>query len=178
MFSLICVWINDWVNNHEAGDLIRHRGHYDVNIMSQRIIKYVPISRQHHSTSSGDPDDATTSKWCPHYLRFVRGIRRSPVDSLCSSKRSIDDWVAVGLNNLLNKELSCRRLERPQWKCYIFIPVSPPGHKISLSVLVRCLVNNWADRECEQMRVTCLYAIGMRLKTHSYLPRYHFRMWR
>ena len=33
MFSLICVWINDWVNNREAGDLRRHRGHYDVNVM-------------------------------------------------------------------------------------------------------------------------------------------------
>ena len=33
MFSLICAWINDWVNNHETGDLRRHRGHYDVNIM-------------------------------------------------------------------------------------------------------------------------------------------------
>ena len=27
IFSLICVWINDWVNNREAGDLRRHRGH-------------------------------------------------------------------------------------------------------------------------------------------------------
>ena len=33
MFSLICVWINGWVNNHDAGDLSRHRGHYDVNVM-------------------------------------------------------------------------------------------------------------------------------------------------
>ena len=33
MFSLICVWINDWVNNREAGDLRRHRGHYDVIVM-------------------------------------------------------------------------------------------------------------------------------------------------
>ena len=33
MFSLICVWINDWVNNREAGDLRCHRGHYDVNVM-------------------------------------------------------------------------------------------------------------------------------------------------
>ena len=33
MFSLICPWINDWVNNSEAGDLKRHRGHYDVNVM-------------------------------------------------------------------------------------------------------------------------------------------------
>ena len=33
MFSLICTRINDWVNNREAGDLRRHRGHYDVNVM-------------------------------------------------------------------------------------------------------------------------------------------------
>ena len=33
MFSLIYAWINDWVNNREAGDLIRHRGHYDVIVM-------------------------------------------------------------------------------------------------------------------------------------------------
>ena len=33
MFSLICVWINDWVNNREAGDLRRHRAHYDVIVM-------------------------------------------------------------------------------------------------------------------------------------------------
>ena len=33
MFSLICVWINGWVNNREAGDLRRHRAHYDVIVM-------------------------------------------------------------------------------------------------------------------------------------------------
>ena len=33
MFSLICVWINDWVNNREAGDVRRYRGHYDVIVM-------------------------------------------------------------------------------------------------------------------------------------------------
>ena len=33
MFSLICVWINDWVNNREAGDLRRYRTHYDVMVM-------------------------------------------------------------------------------------------------------------------------------------------------
>ena len=34
MFSLICVWINDWVNNGEAGDLRRYRIHYDVTVMN------------------------------------------------------------------------------------------------------------------------------------------------
>ena len=34
MFSLICVWINGWVNNREAGDLRRPRAHYDVIVMT------------------------------------------------------------------------------------------------------------------------------------------------
>ena len=34
MFSLICAWINDWVNNRKAGDLRRHRAHYDVTVMT------------------------------------------------------------------------------------------------------------------------------------------------
>ena len=34
MYSLICVWINGWVNNREAGDLRRYRGHYDVIVMT------------------------------------------------------------------------------------------------------------------------------------------------
>ena len=33
MFSLICAQINGWVNNGEAGDLRRHRVHYDVIVM-------------------------------------------------------------------------------------------------------------------------------------------------
>ena len=33
MFSLIYAWINDWVNNREAGDLRYQHGHYDVIVM-------------------------------------------------------------------------------------------------------------------------------------------------
>ena len=35
VFSLICVWINDWVNNREASDLRRYRAHYDVIVKQQ-----------------------------------------------------------------------------------------------------------------------------------------------
>ena len=34
-FSLICTWINGWVNNRGAGDLRRHRAHYDVIVIKQ-----------------------------------------------------------------------------------------------------------------------------------------------
>ena len=33
MFSLISAWINGWVNNRKAGDLKRHRAHYDGTVM-------------------------------------------------------------------------------------------------------------------------------------------------
>ena len=42
MFSLICAWMNGWVNNHGAGDWRLHRAHYVVIVktrasMCQRI---------------------------------------------------------------------------------------------------------------------------------------------
>ena len=33
IFFLICAWINGWVNNGEAGDLRRHRTHYNVTVL-------------------------------------------------------------------------------------------------------------------------------------------------
>ena len=33
MFSSICASVNAWINNLEAGDLRRHRTHYDVSVM-------------------------------------------------------------------------------------------------------------------------------------------------
>ena len=41
--SLICTWINGWVNNREVGDLRRYRSHYDVTIMEWRI--YASVSK-------------------------------------------------------------------------------------------------------------------------------------
>ena len=48
MVSLIYAWINDWVNNREAGDLRRHRGHYDVIVMDYRrmVLKHIPQGPQ------------------------------------------------------------------------------------------------------------------------------------
>ena len=48
MFSLICARINDWVNNREAGDLRRHRGHCDVSVMKICIGVSVNINVYNH----------------------------------------------------------------------------------------------------------------------------------
>ena len=51
MFSVICAWINGWVNHREAGDLRRHRAHYDVTLM--------PFL----STIHGVTSTSTTTHW-------------------------------------------------------------------------------------------------------------------
>ena len=57
MFSLICVWINDWVNSCEAGDLRRYRAQFDVIVM------------QHYAhRCSGDYQRQTTSKCNVQFL--------------------------------------------------------------------------------------------------------------
>ena len=47
MFSLICVWINGWVNNREAGDERRYSAHYDVTVIvrpqHQRLRLYATV---------------------------------------------------------------------------------------------------------------------------------------
>ena len=45
MYSLICVWIIGWVNNHEARDMRRYRAHYDVTVMLQIAISLKEQSR-------------------------------------------------------------------------------------------------------------------------------------
>ena len=41
MFSLICAWINGWVNNGETGDLRNNRAHYDVTVLLKQKVKPV-----------------------------------------------------------------------------------------------------------------------------------------
>ena len=48
MFSLMCAWINGWVNKREAGNLIRHCTHYDVIIMNALRL----VSENHRKISS------------------------------------------------------------------------------------------------------------------------------
>ena len=48
MFSFICAWTNDWVNNREAGDLRRHRAHYDVIVMTIiQVVRFLKCVSKH-----------------------------------------------------------------------------------------------------------------------------------
>ena len=61
MFSLICVWINGWVNNRGAGDLRHHRTHYDVIVM---YIGYLFVKVTFEMlTVHGQQHSFLTDKW-------------------------------------------------------------------------------------------------------------------
>ena len=56
MFSLICTWINGWVNNRLAGDLRRHPAHYDVIVMT---------------ITTGNKQHVCRSSWNRDILRII-----------------------------------------------------------------------------------------------------------
>ena len=89
IFSFICAWINGWVNNCKAGDLRRHRAHYDVTVMGKQYLEspLLPIKLQqgiqwitNHLIPSCPSflfyfsDDVTACKRIPHYWPFIEGI--------------------------------------------------------------------------------------------------------
>ena len=49
MFPLVCAWINVWVYNREAGDLRRHRAHYDVIAMNRCTVQRSFIKIQYNA---------------------------------------------------------------------------------------------------------------------------------
>ena len=71
MFSLIYVWINGWVNNGEAGDLICHRAHYDVTVMQGFLLFPLPGSGR-----AGNPSQLKTSRIYYAYYIFSHKMRR------------------------------------------------------------------------------------------------------
>ena len=71
MFSLICVRINCWVNNREAGDLRRHRIHDYVIVMKNgNIRQHIPrIFHYSEVTCAWDRRSPATRQLIQHLLK-------------------------------------------------------------------------------------------------------------
>ena len=96
MFSLICVWINDWVNNRKAGDLRRYRAHYDVIIMKMHG---VPFDHQ-------DPNRSLISPVSGLWMQLPTLHRRhNERDGVSNHRR---------LECLLNRVFWCRSMITPK----------------------------------------------------------------
>ena len=68
MFTLICVWINGWVNNREAGDLRRYRGHYDVIVMILSRERWVKKGNTRNAKPCNTVPAWRSSQWREHRL--------------------------------------------------------------------------------------------------------------
>ena len=62
MFSLICIWINGWVNNRKAGDLRRYRAHYEVTVMLWPLVSSYPGSLDWTESTRDDVHFKQTTK--------------------------------------------------------------------------------------------------------------------
>ena len=86
MFSLICVWINGWVNNREAGDLRRYRAHYDVTVMihicqdcftgTGSTVRFLQCQWSNWPIWVTISYEATQCKRFPHYCPFLEESTR------------------------------------------------------------------------------------------------------
>ena len=79
MLSLICAWINDWVNTGEAGDERRHRVHYEVTAMCYGVTATTWLKNHCHLK-------VFFLTWLPISMQQVyepnrRQVRKSPLPS-------------------------------------------------------------------------------------------------
>ena len=83
MFSLICVWINGWVNNRDASDLRRYRAHHDVILMQAARSN---DDKHHHITD------------CPYWLRPRQNGRHFPHDIFKSILLDENIWISITIS--------------------------------------------------------------------------------
>ena len=117
-FSLICVWINDWVNNREAGDLRRYHAHYDVIVMwpsanrdrlATRLIPNTGLGWCVTLCSTVIPHTLTT--WWRHQMETFSALLaicagNSPVSGEFPAQRPVTRGFDVFFDLRLNKRLS------------------------------------------------------------------------
>ena len=84
MFSLICTRINGWVNNHEAGDLRRHRVHYDViEMISFNLnIRSLMTEEYHHVVHPEHPNKRLTAKNIRYKIHCLQIIKTEAIKDL------------------------------------------------------------------------------------------------
>ena len=91
IFSLICVWINGWVNKGEAGDLRRYQTHYDVIVM---------LCRNSCSVICVNIFMAET-KWTPFRKRFARAFSWMKMFEFQSTFPNGSIWIIPALVQIM-----------------------------------------------------------------------------
>ena len=90
MFSLICAWINGWVNNREAGDLRRHRTQYDATVMTQDAPPTLVLRRSAYLKAFGTAHDSLS-----HVAKLVGCHFVLIAEIICSRASAASTWGMV-----------------------------------------------------------------------------------
>ena len=94
MFSLICAWINGWVNNRDAGDLRRHRAYYDVIVLwFEREFVWVRKRTRMRVNISERANE--WSEWM--LFSALKGFVAHKTDRCCSIRNSFAFYWATSL---------------------------------------------------------------------------------
>ena len=76
MFSLICAWIKGWVSNGEAGDLRRHRAHFDVTVMPRKVRRRYKIMDMTFWWKYSKP---CPLDWLSNFKTYIRHIENQNI---------------------------------------------------------------------------------------------------
>ena len=165
MLYLICAWTNDWANR-DAGDLIRHRAHYDVTVIQSRriwwlhqgLIYIAPMShyvfrnterhrkgfqRDHKCSYHVFDTDVLQIKWRLDAIQvifeFLWSCRRMRYSNFWYLKRSIVTLLIVScllLLLLISYDFWCHRCYYYHYRHYCFRHLLPFSSLFLVSLLL------------------------------------------
>ena len=87
MFSLICVWINLWVNNREGSDLRSYRAHYDIIVMNYTRSPPFPLYWIKHNACSNN----SVSSW---WIQTLKDAAKSSINK--KTQENTDEHIFLG----------------------------------------------------------------------------------
>ena len=105
LFSLICAWINGWVNNCEAGDLRRHRAHYNATLMQLLICAWYHVNVKN------------AAKYIYYYhTYFVRDVKHND-DTVCLVIKVCQDMHETFLTGQIPLKNGWETIRYQIWVC-------------------------------------------------------------
>ena len=98
-FSLICAWTNSWANNGDAGDLRRHRAHYDVIVMRHPAQEHLWKVGNWPQWVGSKRDIYSQLRDIFHLFRYISNSVRDTSNSIRDISNSILD-ISISLRDI------------------------------------------------------------------------------
>ena len=101
VYSLICVWINGWENNREAGDLRCHRAHYDVIVIHAgtlyQYVFYFILQNSSYCSAVYSTVPYRTVLWWDLMVCLRDGGRENSMANHCGSSDALNGQTGTSI---------------------------------------------------------------------------------